>query len=369
MHLRPSFPAGLAAFVRRPAGFCLLGSALLAIVAGCAESSSPLLQTRKIEHVAREAVRLLDQGSPNEARALERDIASAVEATTREEHAGLWDRQESIAAHAWQRVSRAAVEATRRHRQAGLVAQERWRDVSAELADEIRRVREQSGGASWTRAQAADFQFAESYYKTALELAQGGSFVRATETAAKALDYTARVEKSWDAVYDRFRRQDLLRVWRGWAAEAVERSRFEGTVLVVDKLKRRVEVYSGGKLIDSFRADLGAHGLKPKLYAGDMATPEGRYRVTEVRHSGATKYYKALMLNYPNEEDRARYATARREGRVPRGRGIGSLIEIHGDGGRGEDWTEGCIALTNKDMDRLFRHVRKGMPVTIVGTR
>lgn len=300
---------------------------------------------------------------------MERDIARAVEATTREGHANLWDRQESVAGHAWQRVSRAAVEAKRRHRQAGLVAQEQWREAAAEAADEIRRVREQSGGASWTRAQAADFQYAETYYNTARELAGSGSYQRAAETAAKALAYTARVEKSWDAVYDRFRRQELLRVWRGWAADAVDRSRSEGTVLVIDKLKRRLEVYAGGKLVDSFKAELGAHGLKPKLYAGDMATPEGRYRVTEVRSGGATKYYKALMLNYPNEEDRARYAAARREGQVPRGRGIGSLIEIHGYGGRGEDWTEGCIALTNKDMDRLFRHVRKGMPVTIVGTR
>lgn len=369
MQVRVSFPVGPAAFWRRSAGLLLAGSALLANLVGCAESPSPVLQTSKIEHVAREAIRLLDQGSPREARALERDIARAVEASTREFHANLWDRQESPASHFWQRVSRAAVEATRRHRQASLAAQESWRDTSAELADEIRRVREQSGGASWSRAQASDLQFAETYYKTSLELASAGSYARATETAAKALTFTAKVEKSWDVVYERFRKQDLVRVWRGWVAESVDRSRREGTVLVVDKLKRRLEVYSGGKLVDSFRAELGAHGLKPKLYAGDMATPEGRYRVTEVRTGGATKYYKALMLNYPNEEDRARYAAARREGRVPRGRGIGSLIEIHGYGGRGEDWTEGCIALSNKDMDRLFRHVRKGMPVTIVGTR
>lgn len=369
MQVRFSRSVGSVAFWRRPAGSLLVCSAFLATLVGCAESSSPVLQTAKIERVARDAVRLLDQGSPQEARALERDIARAVEATTREGHANLWDRRESTAERAWQRVSRAAVEATRRHRQERLAAQELWQETVAELADEIRRVREQSGGASWSRAQAADFHFAEGYFKTARELAESGSYVRAVETAQKALNYTARVEKSWDAVYDRFRQQDLLRVWRGWVAEAVDRSRREGTVLVIDKLKRRLEVYAGGKLVESFRAELGTSGLKPKLYSGDMATPEGHYRVTEVRHPGATKYYKALMLNYPNDEDRARYNAARREGRVPRGRGIGSLIEIHGYGGRGEDWTEGCIALTNKDMDRLFRHVRKGTPVTIVGTR
>ena len=45
----------------------------------------------------------------------------------------------------------------------------------------------------------------------------------------------------------------------------------------------------------------------------------------------------------------------------------GGLIEIHGEGGRGEDWTRGCVALSNRDMDDLFRRVAVGTPVTIVG--
>ena len=59
---------------------------------------------------------------------------------------------------------------------------------------------------------------------------------------------------------------------------------------------------------------------------------------------------------------------AKRDGRLPRGAGIGSLIEIHGDGGRGEDWTSGCVALENHDMDRLFARVSVGTPVTIIGS-
>ena len=81
-----------------------------------------------------------------------------------------------------------------------------------------------------------------------------------------------------------------------------------------------------------------------------------------------TKFNKALLINYPNDEDRMRFALGRRRGTISRGAGIGNLIEIHGDGGEGRDWTDGCVALTNEDMDRLFAHVRVGTPVTIVGT-
>ena len=53
---------------------------------------------------------------------------------------------------------------------------------------------------------------------------------------------------------------------------------------------------------------------------------------------------------------------------MPAAAGIGGLIEIHGEGGRGRDWTRGCVALANPDIDDLFRHVEVGTPVTIVGS-
>jgi len=60
-------------------------------------------------------------------------------------------------------------------------------------------------------------------------------------------------------------------------------------------------------------------------------------------------------------------AAAKRRGELPRGSGIGGLIEIHGEGGRGQNWTDGCVALKNADMDDLFARVRNGTRVTIVG--
>ena len=72
-----------------------------------------------------------------------------------------------------------------------------------------------------------------------------------------------------------------------------------------------------------------------RLHSGDKATPEGRYRVTVVKRTPATKYYKALLLDYPSSEDRQRYSAARSRGEVPSAADIGGLIEIHGDACRG----------------------------------
>jgi murein L,D-transpeptidase YafK len=82
---------------------------------------------------------------------------------------------------------------------------------------------------------------------------------------------------------------------------------------------------------------------------------------------GQSRYHRALLLDYPNAADRERFAAAQRRGEIPRGARIGGLIEIHGDGGRGQNWTEGCVALANDDMDDLYARVGVGTRVTIVG--
>lgn len=120
----------------------------------------------------------------------------------------------------------------------------------------------------------------------------------------------------------------------------------------------------------TLEAEIGAKGLKRKLHAGDMATPEGRYRVVQVKDGRSTKYYKALLdLTTPTPRTTPATAWGGRP-QVPVRAGIGNLIEIHGDGGQGRDWTNSgcCSSLTNKDMDLVFARSRVGTPVTIVGT-
>lgn len=245
---------------------------------------------------------------------------------------------------------------------------ERWRREEEAVAPEVERMHERSqtpGLGYWEARQA---WIAELAWSRAKRRAAQGDFAAALEEAAEARDAAAQVEETWQGLHRRFERSDLLRQWSTWEAETVAESRRTGdTALVVEKLRRRLTVYSAGRPVGRFRVELGVDGLRRKLSAGDRATPEGRYRVTDIKTGGATRFYKALLLDYPNSEDWSRYRQAQREGTLPDGRGIGGLIEIHGRGGRGTDWTDGCIALTDAEMDWLVPRVRVGTPVAVVG--
>ncbi len=153
-----------------------------------------------------------------------------------------------------------------------------------------------------------------------------------------------------------------------WVQETVSwSSSTGGRAIIVDKMRRTLTLLSDGQRLRTYRAELGINGTQVKMMAGDRATPEGRYRVTEKRGLRQTRWYKALLLNYPNEQDLARFQLMKKRGQISRRTGPGNLIEIHGEGGRGEDWTDGCVALRNRDMDELFERVSVGTPVTIVG--
>lgn len=192
------------------------------------------------------------------------------------------------------------------------------------------------------------------------------------ETAAeRAKAASASADLVGDTAADamaRFGDSRLVRHWKQMTEDTIRWSRLTGEdAIVVYKDEHRLTLYSGGRPIKSYRAELGYNSIRDKLHAGDAATPEGRYRITAKRGPSQTTYYKALLLNYPNDEDRAAFERARRAGRLPRWARLGGLIEIHGEGGKGKDWTKGCVALRNAEMDDLFGRVGVGTPVTIVG--
>jgi len=108
---------------------------------------------------------------------------------------------------------------------------------------------------------------------------------------------------------------------------------------------------------------LGKKGWLKKRYAKDHATPEGKYRI--IKKNPKSRFYKALLINYPNESDRRDFLDARQKGHLLKKVNIGGLIEIHG-GGK-ESLTEGCIALDNGPMEELYNLVGIGTPVTIIG--
>ncbi len=156
--------------------------------------------------------------------------------------------------------------------------------------------------------------------------------------------------------------------WQLMAKETIEWSRaHHTTAIVVSKADRVLTLYKNGHKVQSHPVRLGFNGIREKQYQGDGATPEGRYRVAAKRGRGETQFYRALVLDYPNAEDRRRFSAAQTSGKIATGQSIGGQIEIHGVDNALMAQTLGCIMLDNPHMATLFERVAPGTPVTIVG--
>ena len=139
-------------------------------------------------------------------------------------------------------------------------------------------------------------------------------------------------------------------------------------VVLVNKIDSKCLLLKSGKTIRVFDTELGSNWMVDKIMKGDRSTPEGVYKITEKKKGVTTKYHKALLLNYPNGEDAARFEGLKKKGLIPRSAQIGGLIEIHGDGGKGIHWTDGCIALQNNEIDQLYDLCSVGTAVIIIGS-
>jgi hypothetical protein len=156
--------------------------------------------------------------------------------------------------------------------------------------------------------------------------------------------------------------------WLRWIQQTAEWSRTRRSpAIVVAKAERRLFLYQHGRVVADYPVDLGFNGLADKLYEGDGATPEGRFRVVAKKGATETLFYRALVLDYPTPLDRRRHERAARRGLIPRQARIGGLIEIHGEVPGTSDRTSGCVALENGHLQALFDLLERGTPVTIVG--
>ncbi|RPH29045.1 MAG: hypothetical protein EHM93_17935 [Bacteroidales bacterium] len=156
-------------------------------------------------------------------------------------------------------------------------------------------------------------------------------------------------------------------VWKKWAESAIKESKQNQSYsILVDKLSKKCYVYYNGIKKYEFDVELGVNWVGVKKKMGDKATPEGNYRI--VKKFSGTKYNNALLIDYPNDEDKVRFNHEKAKGLIPQNAKIGYGIEIHGSGGKGVDWTEGCIALEDREMEVIYRIVAVGTPVTIVGS-
>lgn len=153
------------------------------------------------------------------------------------------------------------------------------------------------------------------------------------------------------------------------------------TVIEVWKARREMELRSGDQVLRRFKVALGTEPRYSKRVRGDNRTPVGRYYIAEKRaRSGFRRF---LGLSYPNVEDAERgygdrlidvgqwaeiYFANLRGNTPPWNTLLGGRVGIHGYGGRPflpVDWTEGCIAVSDEEIDYLFDRVSVGTPVII----
>ncbi|MDH7512627.1 MAG: L,D-transpeptidase [Clostridiales bacterium] len=177
--------------------------------------------------------------------------------------------------------------------------------------------------------------------------------------------HLGQAEEAVFSILARYAEEAQVETWRRWAMETIAESRKKGaTAILITKLDRTLTVYRGGKVAAVYNIGLGKYGLSDKLYAGDEATPEGRYKV--IKKIPQSRFHKALLIDYPNDEDKKEFSQAKKKGLIPPQAGIGGLIEIHGGGE--DSLTGGCVAVEDSVMDKLFNEVSIGTPVTIIGS-
>jgi murein L,D-transpeptidase YafK len=136
------------------------------------------------------------------------------------------------------------------------------------------------------------------------------------------------------------------------------------TAILVEKQARRLTLLHGDKVIQTFRISLGRNPIGAKQREGDSRTPEGTYEIdSKNRHS---HFHLALHISYPDADDRGRA--------VSRNVAPGSDIMIHGlPNGLGwlgnlhllRDWTDGCIAVTDPEIEEIWGLVDTGTPIQI----
>ena len=134
--------------------------------------------------------------------------------------------------------------------------------------------------------------------------------------------------------------------------------------ILVEKSRRTLKLMDGTAVVKSYKVALGATPEGAKDRQGDHKTPEGLYSVDG--KNPKSQFHKALHLSYPNATDREH---ARKLGVKP-----GGDVEIHGLGAkwgwvgashRLHDWTDGCIAVTNEEIDEIYPLVKVGTVVEI----
>ena len=172
----------------------------------------------------------------------------------------------------------------------------------------------------------------------------------------------------------------------GWVALATaawpSRARVDDTpVIHVSKARHEMRLQEGERIVRTFDVALGTNPTAAKLLRGDNRTPEGRYYICEKRPQ--SRFHRFLGISYPNIDDAERafavhlisadewaaiFFANLRQTTPPWQTAMGGQVGIHGYGGREPvpvDWTEGCIAVSDADIEYLYDRVPLGTRVVI----
>jgi murein L,D-transpeptidase YafK len=147
------------------------------------------------------------------------------------------------------------------------------------------------------------------------------------------------------------------------AQKKIQSNEHADQILVV-KSAHTLSLLANGKVLKTYRIALGKGSGAPKQHEGDHETPEGFYTIDS--RNSHSRFHRALHISYPNADDRS-HALA--EGTNPGGQimihgiqnGLGWIGPLH----RGVDWTDGCIAVTDSEMDEIWNMVSVGTTIDI----
>lgn len=144
----------------------------------------------------------------------------------------------------------------------------------------------------------------------------------------------------------------------------------DSLTIIVDKSRYAVQLFYRKKMIRSYKAVFGPNPKMDKCMEGDRCTPEGWFKIAA--KNPASKYTKFMLLNYPNDSTYRKFNQLKEAGKIPKTARIGSAIGIHGIWKGGDDmiemgvgWTDGCVALKNRDIEELYSFVGIGTRVFI----
>ncbi|TCC94333.1 hypothetical protein EZ428_06060 [Pedobacter frigiditerrae] len=177
---------------------------------------------------------------------------------------------------------------------------------------------------------------------------------QSSQDSLKKDDYAVAARQRWEA----YRNPDTIQIWKE-KLNNIKNTLAQADYVLVLKSKRKMIVTRKGIEVLTFPINLGFSPTGNKVFDGDGKTPEGIYHLDN-KYVRNDNFHKSYWISYPNANDKL---IAKQRGVKP-----GNGISIHGTTPKrknAKDWTAGCIALQNKDIDTLFKYVGDGTIIEI----